>query len=153
MKKTLTKEEKELLIKDLLLRTQTDVLVKVPGEEEPKELRKRVRWMITFGRAKSVEDCLTGLTPYLRPFSDMTEEESKEFDGISSMPIGAGFDTVEKRYDFYNYIIADFGCCKEIYIEDLAKILDWFILHHFDIYGLVEKELAIKAEKGMYEKQ
>ena len=52
MKKTLTEEEKELLIKDLLLRTQTDVLVKVPGENEPKELRKRVRWMIVYGRAK-----------------------------------------------------------------------------------------------------
>ena len=46
MKKTLTKEEKELLIKDLLLRTQTDVLVKVPGEDEPKELGKVVRWKI-----------------------------------------------------------------------------------------------------------
>ena len=82
MKKTLTKEEKELLIKDLLLRTQTDVLVKVPGENEPKELRKRVRWMITFGRAKSVEDCLIGLIPYLRPYSGMTPEEVEELDKI-----------------------------------------------------------------------
>ena len=150
MKKILKKEEKELLMRDLLSRIQTGVMVKVLGEEEPKELKKRVRWMIVYGRAKSLEDCLTGLIPYLRPFSDMTEEESKEFDGISSMPIGAGFDTVEKRYDFYNYVIADFGCCEEIYVEDLAKILDWFILHHFDIYGLIEKELAIEAPEGMY---
>ena len=83
MKKTLTKEEKELLIKDLLLRTQTDVLVKVPGEDEPKELRKMVRWMITFGRAKSVEDCLTGLIPYLRPLSDMTGDEISELESYA----------------------------------------------------------------------
>ena len=40
MKKILTKEEKELVIKDLLLRTQTDVLVKVSGEDEPKEIEE-----------------------------------------------------------------------------------------------------------------
>ena len=31
--------------------------------------------------------------------------------------------------------------------------LQYLITHHFDIYGLIEKELAIKAEKGIYEKQ
>ena len=137
MKKTLTKEEKELLIKDLLLRTQTDVLVKVPGEDEPKELRKRVRWMITFGRDKSVEDCLTGLIPYLRPYSDMTPEEIEELDKIGWR--------VDELAD--NEPWAHNG--------SIWSVLDgiWYLIsHHFDIYGLIEKDLAIKAEKGMYEK-
>ena len=138
MKKTLTKEEKELLIKDLLLRTQTDVLVKVPGEDEPKELRKRVRWMITFGRAKSVEDCLTGLIPYLRPYSDMTPEEVEELDKIGWR--------VDELAD--NEPWAHNGS-----IWSILDGLQYLITHHFDIYGLLEKELAIKAEKGMYEKQ
>jgi hypothetical protein len=138
MKKTLTKEEKELLIKDLLLRTQTDVLVKVPGENEPKELRKRVRWMITFGRAKSVEDCLTGLIPYLRPYSDMTPEEVEELDKIGWR--------VDELAD--NEPWAHNGS-----IWSILDGLQYLITHHFDIYGLLEKDLAIKAEKEMYEKQ
>ena len=135
MKKTLTKEEKELLIKDLLLRTQTDVLVKVPGENEPKELRKRVRWMITFGRAKSVEDCLIGLIPYLRPYSDMTPEEVEELDKIGWR--------VDELAD--NEPWAHNGS-----IWSILDGLQYLITHHFDIYGLLEKDLAIKAEKGMY---
>ena len=135
MKKTLTKEEKELLIKDLLLRTQTDVMVKVPGEDEPKELRKRVRWMIVYGRAKSVEDCLTGLIPYLRPYSDMTPEEVEELDKIGWR--------VDELAD--NEPWAHNGS-----IWSILDGLQYLITHHFDIYGLIEKDLAIKAEKGMY---
>jgi len=136
MKKTLTKEEKELLIKDLLLRAQTDVMVKVPGEEEPKELRKRVRWMIVYGRAKSVEDCLTGLIPYLRPYSDMTENEREELDKI-------GWRADE---------LAD----NEPWAHNgsIWSVLDgiWYLIsHQFDIYGLIEKDLAIRAKEGMYE--
>lgn len=119
MKKKLTKEEKELVIKDLLPRIPTDLLVKVPGEEEPKELRKRVRWMIVYGKAKSIEDCLTGLIPYLRPLSSMTEEELDEYEFMKGW---------KKEYE----------------------LIDWLILHHFDFRGLIENDLAIKAEKGMY---
>ena len=138
MKKTLTKEEKELLIKDLLLRTQTDVMVKVPGEDEPKELRKKVRWMIVYGRAKSLEDCLTGLIPYLRPYSDMTPEEVEELDKIGWR--------VDELAD--NEPWAHNGS-----IWSILDGLQYLITHHFDIYGLLEKDLAIKAEKEMYEKQ
>ena len=77
-RKDLKPEEKEILMKDLLPRICTNVKVYVPGEEEPKELMKRIRWMITFGRAKSLEDCLAGLIPYLRPISSMTEDEKKD---------------------------------------------------------------------------
>ena len=74
-KRILKSEEKELLIKDLLPRIPTNLFVDVPDEEEPKELGKIVRWRIVFGRARSLEDCLDGLIPYLRPLSSMTEEE------------------------------------------------------------------------------
>jgi hypothetical protein len=59
------------------------------------------------------------------------------------MPLGAGWDTVEKRYHFYKYVIADFGCCEELYLEDLIKIFNWFNSHHFDYRGLIEKGLAV----------
>lgn len=131
----MTSEEKRLLLQDLLLRTQTGVLVKVPGENEPKELRKRVRWMITFGRAKSVEDCLTGLIPYLRPYSDITPEEVEELDKIGWR--------VDELAD--NEPWAHNGSMWSI-----LDGLQYLITHYFDVYGLIEKGLAIKAKKGMY---
>ena len=135
MKKTLTKEERELLIKDLLLRTQTDVLVKVPGEEDPKELRKRIRWMIVYGRAKSLEDCLDGLIPYLRPFSDMTEKEAEE---LKKMCWWA--DELDDNRPW-------------VHNGDLDYVLDgiqYLLSHYFDIWNLLGKDLAIEAPKGMY---
>lgn len=154
MKKTLTKEEKELLIKDLLPRITSNLLVKVPGEEEPKELRKRVRWMITFGRAKSIEDCLTGLIPYLRPFSDMTEEERKELNSI----ISKYFDGIEEEEedDYLEWCLYDRTGIHNLvggarfYFDEMVYVYDWLIQHHFDFRGLIEKGLAIKTEKGMY---
>jgi hypothetical protein len=151
MKKILKKEEKELLIKDLLPRIQTNLLVKVPDEDEPKELRKRVRWMIVFGKAKSLEDCLTGLIPYLRPLSDITEEEKKElkelfgevYDG-SDLEIDDSGNILEKNFE------SSIG--GSIYIDLSLSVswMSWLISHHFDFRGLIDKGLAIKAEKGMY---
>ena len=128
MKKKLTKEEKELVIKDLLSRIPTDLLVKVPGEEEPKELKKRVRWMITFGRAKSLEDCLEGLIPYLRILSSMTKEEKEEYNSLvafSGNPTGS------------------------------AKFVDWlnkkmFAYRTIDGKDMFELGLALEAPNGMY---
>ena len=31
-----------------------------------------------------------------------------------------------------------------------SREFDWLIAHHFDIYGLIEKGLALEATKGMY---
>jgi hypothetical protein len=148
MKKTLTKEEKELLIKDLLPRIPTDLLVKVPGEEEPKKLERVVRWRIVNGKAKSIEDCLEGLIPYLRPFSDMTEEEKEEVEVLifgewyaqdSGKVDGEGWIEILANYDVSGI---DPGFCSDY--------VDWLVLHHFDFRGLIEKGLALEAPEGMY---
>ena len=134
-RKDLKPEEKELLMRDLLPRICTNVKVYVPGEEESKELRKRIRWMIVYGRAKSLEDCLIGLIPYLRPYSDMTPEEVEELDKIGWR--------VDELAD--NEPWAHNGS-----IWSILDGLQYLITHYFDIYGLIEKELAIEAPEGMY---
>jgi hypothetical protein len=148
MKKTLTKEEKELLIKDLLPRIPTDLLVKVPGEEEPKKLERVVRWRIVYGRAKSFEDCLDGLIPYLRPLSSITEEEKEEVEVLifgewyaqdSGKVDGEGWIEILANYDVSGI---DPGFCSDY--------VDWLVLHHFDFRGLIEKGLALEAPEGMY---
>lgn len=132
--KKLSPEEKELIFKDLCSRVPYNPTVKVKGEKEPKQLEKRIRWMITFGRAKSLEDCLEGLTVYLRPMSSMTEEEKSEFDKIR--------DSVEAR--FINAV------GKGGYTLAFTDLDDWLLAHHFDFRGLIPRDLALKAENGMY---
>ena len=37
-----------------------------------------------------------------------------------------------------------------IEIGDADCLIDWFLEHHFDHRGLIEKGLAIEAPEGMY---
>jgi hypothetical protein len=69
-------------------------------------------------------DALEGdIKPYLRPMSDMTEEEKNEH----------------------------FGRTMTIDIVQTSKeVIDWLLAHHFDYRGLIEKGLALEALKGMY---
>ena len=62
--------------------------------------------------------------PYLRPMSDMTEEEEDEW------------------WEFDN---------KNTIVETHSYSIDWLNAHHFDYRGLIEKGLAIEAPKGMYD--
>ena len=67
--------------------------------------------------------------PFLRPMSSMTEEELSEYRAIC-------------RYH---------NIKGTIVYEDTYKSFDWLNAHHFDYRGLIEKGLALEAEKGMYE--
>jgi hypothetical protein len=60
------------------------------------------------------------IKPYLRHMNTMTNEESKEFD-----------ETLQ-------------------YTQRTLESYDWLNAHHFDYRGLIEKGLALKAPKGMY---
>ena len=63
--------------------------------------------------------------PYLRPMSSMTDEEKIEYHNLC-----------------YNYYSVYF---------DTTESIDWLNAHHFDYRGLIEKDLAIEAPKGMYD--
>jgi len=67
--------------------------------------------------------------PYLRPMSSMTEEEEIEYETIAK--------------PWYNIF----------YVDNLLDCIDWLNAHHFDYRGLIERELALKAPKGMYEEK
>ena len=70
--------------------------------------------------------------PYLRSMSSMTEEERNEY-----------FNIIKNSIDFYN-------CPKSEDICFLIIPIDWLNAHHFDYRGLIEKELALEAPKGIY---
>ena len=102
------------------------MFVKVPDEEEPKKLEKVVRWRIVYGRARSLEDYLDGLIPYLRQWSSMTNEERDELGIINRMYVSShDYGVFYQSQDFLNSI-------------------------HLDYRGLIEKGLALEAPEGMY---
>lgn len=117
----MTREERELLLKDLCTRLPYGVLVlNKDGDVES----------FTWQELKEFGDGYIP-KPYLRPMSSMTEEEKKELE-----------DEINK--DFKLAIIA----CKK---NDISKStsgfykIDWLNAHHFDYRGLIEKGLAISV--------
>lgn len=57
--------------------------------------------------------------PYLRPMSSMTEDEEAEYESIKGW-------------------------------KNEWELVDWLNAHHFDYRGLIEKGLALEAPEGMY---
>ena len=62
--------------------------------------------------------------PYLRPMADMSEDEKREY------------------YTVYDSSLAD---------GTLYKVTDWLNLHNIDYRGLIERNLALKAPKDLYQ--
>ena len=144
----MTREEKQLLLKDLCGRLPYGVKVRyatttVDGIEVVNVATLK---MISTYFGEIIMSCHEGhevrdikmdgnvfknIMPLLRPMSSMTEEEQREFNAIPR--------TVTWEY-------AD-GLFTEIANN---KQIDWLNAHHFDYRGLIEKNLALKAPEGMY---
>lgn len=128
----MTREEKEILLKDLSAR--------LPYKCKYKASKEITHWhKLTLNTGtidKIIDDYYDEIKPYLRPMSSMTEEERKEIENIFLQDTQEIFkDPVEIRASsFYD-----------------ADALDWYLKKHFDYRKLIEKGLAIEAPEGMYE--
>lgn len=132
----MTREEKELLLKDLCGRIQYGIIVNIPHvyHNEFKAYikainpeREIVYYKICGSSSPLFDRNILGIKPYLRPLSSMTEEERKEYKKIAP-----------------GLVIYD-----GIRIPNVQQI-DWLNAHHFDYRGLIEKGLALVAPDGMY---
>lgn len=141
----MTQKDKELLLKDLCARLPYGIIVHIKSLEDWGPLKpdlplheidmkssKEGGIQITAGLAEcwNIED----VKPYLRPMSSMTEEEEKEL-----IKLGVC------EYAFHNDVY-DVGT----YVDEAFTALSWLFEHHFDVNGLLEKDLAIEAPEGMY---
>ncbi len=142
----MTREEKDLLLKDLCARLRYGVKVKIYDKEilnygegeigiiDGKEVSeddyftinaKTDRWIISIDEFKS----------YLRPISSMTEEEKKYISDKcgfgKSEPIGG------ERVLTMPVLAADW-------------LIDFYNEHHLDYRGLIPVGLALEAPKDMY---
>lgn len=68
------------------------------------------------------------IKPYLRPMSDMTELEDKE----------------------YALLQVNFYTDGFLYPIPASNMINWLNEHHFDYQGLIERGLALEAPEGMY---
>ena len=165
----MTKEEKELLLKDLCARAPYEVKCFVSFDDGTTDIMTLKSGLPnSFGRwdfyNENCSGCSNNFKPYLRPMSSMTEEEKdyiknvarfKQSDGIHYddgmhyIPIYQ--ETLDDQWktdgkfppildDIYRFMF-DYG---------YTILVDWLNEHHFDYRGLIEKGLALEAPKDMY---
>ena len=141
----MTKEEKELLLKDLCARLPYEVKCLVSFDDGTKEIMTlKTGLPNSFGRwdfdNENCSGCSNNFKPYLRPMSSMTEEEKKEISELIDAPI-----EIDSDGD-----IIYLGGYSIIPCSDYQIYIDYLISHHFDFRGLIPMGLAIEAPEGMY---
>ena len=143
----MTREEKELLLKDLCERLPYGVKVKTPYNDAILRGivdRKGVKTTIDYTDIVTDKQTypIKYIKPYFRPMSSMTEEEEKEIQEIIGDPDNA---CIIRKIDglelWLNYIDTD----PTIWLNTIFEVQDYLNKNHFDYRGLIEKGLAIDA--------
>ena len=134
------KELEELRIKDLCARLPYGVIAKV---EEPQgyENRKIENFSYNMFCTSEKEYEAEDIKPYLRPMSDMTEEEKTEF---------LRFITWIFDCDYQANTLKEVLNGNEIETDLVVELFDWLNDNHFDYRGLIPMGLALPAPEGMY---
>ena len=129
----MTQENKELLLKDLCARLPYNPLVEYKGESynvlgiaHERLVLCKPFMSYTLNENPLVEE----VKPYLFPISSMTEEQIVEFDKIAELDI--------------EYSITQIKNDVLIWTSGLNRF-NWLLKNHFDVYGLIEQDLAIDA--------
>lgn len=131
----MTQEEKELLLRDLCARLPYGVMCQVDdgaaGLNDGKLIeidisKELVRFDVDYYWDAYIDD----VKPYLRLMSSMTEEEAVELGKL----IGKASYNMMRNVDFH----------------DLRLLLEFIYKKHLDYNHLIEKDLALEANKDMY---
>ena len=135
-KKHMTQEQKDLLLKDLCGRLPYKVKISVNNKVEILEGLGILDNVAEYGSFLSCD--IDEVKPYLFPLSSMTDELwDKEFRGYGI--------TEDTRYSFkYGYDTLEFNKCSPDLLN-VVRFINQLVKNHFDIYGLIEKGLAIDA--------
>lgn len=149
----MTKEEKDLLFKDLAPRLPYGVKVHIPFLNHVETL---IGLDIIDGEIR-INGYICDIRPYLRPMSSMTEEEKNEllelvvgkegmkYFNVSDNGTIDGNDSAEQDLRNFNFHWINFDCVNT------STYIDWLNAQHFDYKGLIEKGLALEAPEGMYQ--
>ena len=141
----MTKEDKELLLKDLSARLLYEVKV-CPIDCGTAILIGVLKDCVLLHDTVLNKDYdkpwdIEYIKPYLRPMSSITDDEIRDLQKITCQ-------FCFSRYDSLAYVgAADDGFC---FVSEMEQILSYFNAHHFDYRGLIDKGLALEALEGMY---
>ena len=131
----MSKEEKELLLKDLCTRLPYRTKVHIIGEDGTEIDADLTTSTIDYFESWTVQ-------PYLRPMSSMTEEERDEL--YTAMDWYGEIDVTGDVYTKGQ---------EKVYRETFYEYTDWLISHHFDFRGLIPMGLALEAPNDMYKEK
>ena len=121
----MTKEEKQILLKDLSARIPYQPLCKkIDTEDDFCECDGPLGYSLRDFVGNKVI-----IKPYLRSISNMTEDEVEEWERIVDVT--------------QNWLR----------IDSIPNAVNFFNKHHLDYHNLIEKGLALEAPEGMYEKK
>lgn len=127
----MTKEEKELLLKDLCARIFYDVKVQYMNNIFVIDYISPMYEDIKFDTSGNWTVGVSEVKPYLFPLSSMTEEQKKEY------------NILRDRVTTYRY--EDGNIVEDIKLCDNWASIEYLNANHFDYRDLIEKELAIDA--------
>ena len=149
----MVQEDKELLLKDLGARLDTNLVCSIyRTDDEGVGYRDEVLhgyckgdiWYEFYFR----EDCSIGIDdvskikPYLFPLSSMTEEQLYEIKEITEFKYN--HNTLELVKWTETHTTLEFWL-EEVPQYSVIEVFDWLNKNHFDYRGLIEKGLAIDA--------
>ena len=137
----MTQEDKKLLLKDLCARIPYGVKMNHIADDEhsPKTLIGIAKNMITlegFGGYEYVD--IEDYKPYLFPLSSLTEEQRND---ISKL-------LIDTQNTFSPYGEINTKGCDNLFVCSVKQsnaLINYCLMHHLDINGLIEKGLAIDA--------
>lgn len=128
----MTREEQNLLIKDLCTRLPHGVKIRIeyPFLKE-EEWHSEILYGLDLQRLciANTSIRLEEFKPYLFPLSSMTEEQKKEYNRLKH--------EVPVCYYEYGDVV------EEVELFDSPESFEYLIENHFDYRGLIEKGLAI----------
>ena len=148
----MTKKDKDLLLKDLCARLPYGVnLQSYNSQGNTFDFYIGINTSNAVGKLLMLTD---NCKPYLRPMSSMTEEEKEELKS-KCIHTETEEDWEGVRCDVWGILILDKYDTRRwdnpIWPSVInMDAIDWLNAHHFDYRGLIEKGLALKAPKGMY---
>ena len=135
----MNKEDRELVFRDLSARLPYGVRVKVRTKDgliEEGVLDLAHNYGDVFLDAFYLNK-IADIKPYLRPMSDMTDEERKEY-----------YETMDKYTHRLYPDSADFSEHTEYSWK--TETFDFLNANQLDYRGLIGKGLALRASEGMY---
>ena len=131
-------ENKNLLYNDLCMRIPYNVKCYAILQQIDKSLKSVYGTLkgITNGYATVNDNLVDVFTvrPILRPLSNMTAAEEKEYHDLCVENEIQDRNTLESKTVYYN----------------TAESFSWLLAHHFDIHNLIDKNLAWEDTENIY---